>query len=862
MEASQRKRMRIEKQGERDWITRSKGSSFAEAPKQKLLNEGIKATIDHHVREIKNIQAECAMLQINLENLFKRSQKLKNSNPEVEGLENSSVGNLQEVLHEGLHAARNECSCSPLELDTKSPSSDSEGNQSENDCMKIPDSMTMEQSSQTSNLGYSKYSDLRLPGMDDDDVRDNDDPLGVLWKDMAVSLACAQESSALEGQSMRDVADEVQCNHHFVLRNEVGYVCCTCGFIGKHIENIHEFYWNTVSKKKRICISKEQDSIRSEWRGGMQHDERQQESAVELQLHPHFKAMMQPHQIQGFEFLGRNILGEEGCGCVLAHAPGTGKTLLTIAFLQAFLAKYPDKRVLIIAPKGLLLPWVFEFRKWAVKPIPLHNLYEVHKTVEKNVVKSNQAFECPTDTKEVFRWGQLQMLKEWTRTTSVLLVGYCQFAHFVYDGNNTKGIKNEIKNLLLEVPDLLFLDEGHFPRTKNTRILDALMQVRTKRRVLLSGTVFQNNFEELFNLLRLVKPDFLKVIPSYAASLSSEIDLIGKVDLSNEMHKMGSTYPIEQRIFQENFGDKIEKGSREERIASLKKLQNLVRPFVNWYKGEVLENLPGICDFTIFLKLMPEQHKALGLLEKTCTNNRMKLETSMTGICIHPCLSKIGLSSEESKSGGLSIFRKNTPQEGTKTKFVFDLLELCVHSNEKLLVFSQYLDPLFLLESMLFQIFGWQKGVQIFRLDGKTTSEEREITIREFNEGKDSIVLFGSIKACGEGISLVGASRIVFLDIPWNPAVARQAISRAFRIGQKHKVFVYRLVAEINAEKKIEKASTQKEWLSKILFDPILIEADIPNSELRELTGQFEDQFLESHALMRHVFQVYKNKFL
>ncbi|KAH7840488.1 hypothetical protein Vadar_017577 [Vaccinium darrowii] len=55
-------------------------------------------------------------------------------------------------------------------------------------------------------------------------------------------------------------------------------------------------------------------------------------------------------------------------------------------------------------------------------------------------------------------------------------------------------------------------------------------------------------------------------------------------------------------------------------------------------------------------------------------------------------------------------------------------------------------------------------------------------------------VLLASTGACCEGISLVGASRLVLLDVAWNHLVERQAISLAYRIGQKKVVYIYRLI--------------------------------------------------------------------
>lgn len=110
------------------------------------------------------------------------------------------------------------------------------------------------------------------------------------------------------------------------------------------------------------------------------------------------------------------------------------------------------------------------------------------------------------------------------------------------------------------------------------------MQVRTKHRVLLTGTMFQNIFEELFNLLKLVQPNLLEVISNYATILSNKSDMMGKIDVSNEMHGICSTYTIEQRVFQEDFGNKIENESQEERICTLKNFKILYSPLLTYHQ--------------------------------------------------------------------------------------------------------------------------------------------------------------------------------------------------------------------------------------------------------------------------------------
>jgi DNA repair and recombination RAD54-like protein len=103
--------------------------------------------------------------------------------------------------------------------------------------------------------------------------------------------------------------------------------------------------------------------------------------------------------------------------------------------------------------------------------------------------------------------------------------------------------------------------------------------------------------------------------------------------------------------------------------------------------------------------------------------------------------------------------------DGAKLRWVLDLVRLCHAAKERLLIFSEYLYAVALIENMTSRRMGWSKGVQILRLDEKMHLAERESTITRFNSNSESWVLCASVKACGEGISLVGASRVVLLEV-------------------------------------------------------------------------------------------------
>jgi len=192
-------------------------------------------------------------------------------------------------------------------------------------------------------------------------------------------------------------------------------------------------------------------------------------------------------------------------------------------------------------------------------------------------------------------------------------------------------------------------------------------------------------------------------------------------------------------------------------------------------------------------------------------------------------------------------------KDGVKAKFFFTMLRLCECQQEKLLVFSHYLLPLRFLGQLAVHFKGWIHDKQIFTITGESTTEHLEWSREQFNTSPAARVFFGSIKACGEGISLIGASRILILDVHPNPSVSWQAICWAFRPGQKKKVYTYRLVAADSLEEDGHLTCFRKALIAKMWF------------EWNEFSGQKEfdcepvdledcsDSFLQSPALANDV---------
>ena len=105
-------------------------------------------------------------------------------------------------------------------------------------------------------------------------------------------------------------------------------------------------------------------------------------------------------------------------------------------------------------------------------------------------------------------------------------------------------------------------------------------------------------------------------------------------------------------------------------------------------------------------------------------------------------------------------------------------------------------------------------GIGSYRIDGSVCGRERQAIIDNMNdeEGRIDVCLL-TTKACGFGITLTGADRVIVYDPSWNPAEDRQAVDRAYRIGQKNNVIVYRIIMAGGIEEKMYEKQVFKDGL-------------------------------------------------
>ncbi|KAF8394861.1 hypothetical protein HHK36_018798 [Tetracentron sinense] len=708
-----------------------------------------------------------------------------------------------------------------------------------------------------------------------------------MWVEMELSMAAIhflEDSQASTVEFSNDVVCSPSkgggqsCQHEYKVDEEIGIICQLCGFVSTEIRDISPPFLRATGwiTNKELCDEEDLECTEAE-HGDLDlfcHPTSSKDMSLSegndnvWALIPELKRKLHLHQKKAFEFLWSNIAGslvpalmkpasKRRGGCVISHSPGAGKTLLIIAFLVSYLKLFPGKRPLVLAPKTTLYTWYKEIKKWDIS-IPVYQI-DGRKNYENEI--HNQTLGEFTGERKPNRYIMhvmdcLEKIHKWHSHPSVLLMGYTSFLMLMREDSKLKH-RRYMGKVLRQSPGILILDEGHNPRSTRSRLRKALMKVKTELRILLSGTLFQNNFREYFNTLCLARPKFIS-------------EVLRKLDPKVNRNRKGakSTGVLAEtrarRFFIDKIAKKINSSITEDRIQGLNMLRNMTNGFIDVYESGSSETLPGLHSYTLLMKSTTIQKEILSKLQRHNVAQKrypLELELLITLGSIHPCLIKtvacvtkyFGMDKLEQLEKHRFDIRK-----GSKVRFVVSLVHGCIVKGEKVLIFCRNIAPINLFVEIFEMIFGWRKGEEVLVLQGDQELFERGRVIDKFEEpGGASKVLLASITACSEGISLTAASRVVLLDSEWNPSKTRQAIARAFRPGQERVVYVYQLLAHGTLEEDKYGRTTWKEWVSRMIFNEDLVEdpsdrqaENIEDDVLREIVAL--DRAKSFHMIMKN----------
>jgi len=190
-------------------------------------------------------------------------------------------------------------------------------------------------------------------------------------------------------------------------------------------------------------------------------------------------------------------------------------------------------------------------------------------------------------------------------------------------------------------------------------------------------------------------------------------------------------------------------------------------------------------------------------------------------ICDHPALY-------------LGDAKKYQDHASGKWDLFVELLTEAIGSGQKVVVFSQYLDMLSIIES-----YCRKKGIGFASIKGST--RDRSEQLRKFREDPNCSIFVASLLAAGVGIDLTVASIVIHYDRWWNPAKENQATDRVHRIGQNRGVQVFKFVTKNTIEEHVHDLIEKKKGLLESIIGA---EDQITYLSREELLEVFEKMFL------------------
>lgn len=338
-------------------------------------------------------------------------------------------------------------------------------------------------------------------------------------------------------------------------------------------------------------------------------------------------------------------------------------------------------------------------------------------------------------------------------------------------------INRDHEALFAQDYDLAMLDEAQAVKNPAASVAKRIRAIRARQRLALTGTPMENNLQELWALYDWLIPGLLG----------------DRKTFTSEYRK-----PIEQN------GDQ----------ARQRQLATRVKPFLmRRTKEEVASDLPPK---TVIDEIVPLTGQQAALYEsvRSAMDERVRDTLAKKGfagsrITILDALLKLRQACCDPALVKLAAARG--VRESAKRARTLDLLEELVAEGRKVLIFSQFVEMLRLIEADVIDR-GWEYAF----LYGQTKNREAEIG--KFQSGAVDLFLI-SLKTGGTGLNLTSADTVILYDPWWNPAVERQAMDRAHRIGQDKPVFVYRMIAETSVETAIQEMQHKKQALADALFE-------------------------------------------
>ncbi len=318
----------------------------------------------------------------------------------------------------------------------------------------------------------------------------------------------------------------------------------------------------------------------------------------------------------------------------------------------------------------------------------------------------------------------------------------------------------------------IIADEAQYLKNNNTKNAKAIKQLNAETIFALTGTPIENSLAELWSIFDLIMPGYLFNYKEFKSTYETAI-------------------------------------VKDEDNEAMNKLRMLIEPFIlRRTKKQVLTELPEKT-ITVLNNEMEEEQKKLYLSYLVQAKQELQSEININGyersqikilaaltrlrqICCHP-----------------ELFIDNYKGSSSKLEQCIEIIEDGIKAGHKILLFSSYTSMFEIIEKQL-----KERNINYFKLTGSTKVDERIDLVDEFNRSPEIGVFLISLKAGGTGLNLIGADMVIHYDPWWNISAENQATDRAYRIGQKNNVQVYKLITKDSIEEKIFELQQRKAKLT------------------------------------------------
>ncbi len=324
--------------------------------------------------------------------------------------------------------------------------------------------------------------------------------------------------------------------------------------------------------------------------------------------------------------------------------------------------------------------------------------------------------------------------------------------------------------------NLMIADEASLLKNADSERRKYLSLLQKDTFIAMTGTPVENSLLDLWSLVDLVVPSLLGTRDEFAKKYikKSIENTILESDLANVKNK------IDPYLIRRKKEDVLDSLPERIDIHQALEMSNFEKSEYNRVREEILgqSNGKSISDIFVLIQKLRQFTSHPFLLDKP----------------------------ELEYNSNLNHFTKHS----VKLKRTFEILNEIRDNLEKVLIFTEYLDMIDLLKTLVNSFY----GVPTFTIDGRIQVSERQINIDEFSAIDGFAVMILNPKTAGMGLNITAANHVIHYTRQWNPALEEQASARAYRNKQLKPVNIYYLYYTNSIEEYIDNRLREKTKLS------------------------------------------------